>query len=83
MASTEGAWRVVVRIGAREPELQVALAALPARARAERLRQLALVGWHCLRSGSAPTRAPEMRASDDALSARRSRLMRTLINDGE
>jgi hypothetical protein len=42
MGSAESSWRVVVRIGVTHPELQGDLAPLPSRARAERLRQLAL-----------------------------------------
>jgi len=53
MASAESGWHVVVQIGSGQPELQAALAPLPARARAERLRQLALVGLYSLRFGLA------------------------------
>jgi hypothetical protein len=47
-------WRIVVRIGSGQPELRAALAPLPARARAERLRQLALVGLYICVSGRHP-----------------------------
>jgi hypothetical protein len=75
MAGTEAGWRVVVHIGSGQPELQAALSALPARARAERLRQLALVGLYSLRCG-ATVSIPEPQG---ALSARRERLLQGLL----
>ncbi|MEA3643929.1 MAG: hypothetical protein VBE63_28970 [Lamprobacter sp.] len=48
--------RVQVRLSDLEhPELHAALNALPVRSRAERLRQLALLGWRALASASHPT----------------------------
>ncbi|MBK1699400.1 hypothetical protein [Thiococcus pfennigii] len=86
MASAELGWRVVVRIGSGQPELLAALAALPARARAERLRQLALVGLYSLRCGAsvgAHARDPKPPPTDTAFTARRERLMRGLAAEGE
>jgi hypothetical protein len=77
MAGAEGTWRLVVRIGATHPELRAELAPLPSRARAERLRQLALVGWHCLRAGAPPT-VPGDAGTTPALGARRERLLHAL-----
>jgi len=62
MASVESGWRVVVRIGSGQPELQAALAAVPTRARAERLRQLALVRLYSLRFGPASAALRRMSA---------------------
>jgi hypothetical protein len=42
--------RIVVHVGGASPELARALASTPARARAERLRQLALLGLVALRA---------------------------------
>jgi hypothetical protein len=86
MAGVESRWRVVVHIGSGQPELRAALADLPARARAERLRQLALVGLYSLRGGASvaasmpATHPPE---GDTAFAARRERLMRALAAEGE
>jgi len=79
MGSAESSWRIVVRIGVTHPELQGDLAPLPSRARAERLRQLALVGLHCLRAGSTPMQPAKNTAETDSeLTARRDRLLRSL-----
>ena len=86
MAGAEARWRVVVHIGSSQPELRAALAELPARARAERLRQLALVGLYSLHGGtSAPASAPDPQPpqTDTAFTARRERLMRALTAEGE
>ena len=86
MAGVESGWRVVVHIGSGQPELRAALADLPARARAERLRQLALVGLYSLHGGASvaasmpATHPPE---GDTAFAARRERLMRALAAEGE
>ena len=81
MAGAEPGWRVVVHIGSGQPELQAALAALPARARAERLRQLALVGLYSLRCGPGATVSiPEPQgAPDGAVGTRRERLLQGLL----
>ena len=86
MAGAEARWRIVVHIGSGQPELRAALAQLPLRARAERLRQLALVGLYSLRGGasvaaSAPD--PQPPQTDTAFAARRERLMRSLTVEGE
>jgi len=84
MAPTESTWRVVVRIGAGQPELRAALAELPARARAERLRQLALLGVCWLRGGPLPAgQPPPIVAIDPGLAARRARLLDGLRQAGE
>jgi hypothetical protein len=84
MASAEAGWRVVVRIGVTHPELRGDLAPLPSRARAERLRHLALVGLHCLRAGLPRlAQTPAHCESTNELSARRDRLLRTLGADIE
>jgi hypothetical protein len=84
MARTESAWRVVVRIGAGQPELRAALAELPARARAERLRQLALLGLCWLRGGPRPADRPAPGPeTDPGLAARRARLLDGLRQTGE
>ena len=86
MAGAEVPWRIVVHFGAGQPELRAALGQLPARARAERLRQLALVGLYSLRGGAsvaAPMPDPQPPQTDTAYSARRERLMRALAVDGE
>ena len=86
MAGAEARWRIVVHIGASHPELRAALADLPSRARAERLRQLALVGLYSLR-GAASTVAsmpdPQPPQSEAAVAARRERLMHLLSTEGE
>lgn len=83
MAGNEALGRIVVRIGASHPELRAALLPLPTRARAERLRQLALLGLHCLRASTPiPTVPPEPPATPD-VTARRARLMRSLGIDSE
>jgi len=81
MAGAEAGWRVVVHIGSGQPELQAALAALPVRARAERLRQLALVGLYSLRCGPpAPVPASEPHSEANvAMTARRERLLQGLL----
>ena len=79
MGGGESSWRIVVRIGVTHPELQGDLGPLPSRARAERLRQLALVGLHCLRAGSTPMKPARNTAkTDDEFTARRDRLLRSL-----
>ena len=77
-ASWEG--RVVVHIGAAaQRELHDDLAALPARARAERLRQLALLGLSCLRDGPPKAQAHlDVPAPADRLAPRRERLLQAL-----
>ena len=81
MAGAEAGWRVVVHIGSGQPELQAALGALPARARAERLRQLALVGLYSLRCRPGATVSiPEPPSEPQgAMSARRERLLQGLL----
>ena len=79
MAGAEAGWRVVVHIGSGQPELQAALSELPARARAERLRQLALVGLYCLRCGATVSIPEPQSAPQGALSARRERLLQGLL----
>ena len=83
MAGNRWGGRVVVQIGAAtQRELHAELAVLPSRARAERLRQLALVGLSCLRrpAGTAadPFGAP---SPADRLAPRRERLLQTLGAD--
>jgi hypothetical protein len=82
MGRADGGWRIVVRIGAGQPELQAALAAVPARARAERLRQLALMGLCRLPHEVAPVR-PQESAEEPTLQARRERLLQGLLGDGD
>ena len=85
MAGAEVVWRIVVRIGSGQPELRSALATLPVRARAERLRQLALVGLYSLRIGPvAETGRPEsVPDPDPGLSERRERLLRGLLLESD
>jgi hypothetical protein len=86
MASAEGRWRVVVSVGPAQPELRAALALLPPRARAERLRQLALVGLSTLRGGAtAAMGAPAAQAPEpqSGLDQRRERLLRSLAAGSE
>jgi hypothetical protein len=84
MASADSAWRVVVQIGSGQPELQAALARLPARARAERLRQLALVGLYSLRVGPASAPGPDpVSGPDRAVAERRERLLSGLLQEGD
>ena len=83
MAGSRWGGRVVVQIGATtQRELHAELAVLPSRARAERLRQLALVGLSCLRrpAGTAiePVAAP---SPADRLAPRRERLLQALGAD--
>ena len=81
MAGAETGWRVVVHIGSGQPELRAALAELPSRARAERLRQLALLGLYSLRCGSPSAllpRAAQVVETQTVLDARRERLLRSL-----
>jgi hypothetical protein len=83
MAGAEARWRIVVHIGSGQPELRAALADLPSRARAERLRQLALVGLYSLRGGPSPTgsgMAPN-NVQDAAVTERRERLLRGLLQE--
>lgn len=67
-----------MRIGAGQPELRAALAAIPARARAERLRQLALIGLCRLPNDAAPV-LPQESAEEPTLKARRERLLQGLL----
>ena len=86
MAGAEPGWRIVVHIGSGQPELRAALAELPARARAERLRQLALVGLCSLRGGASVAASmpdPQPPESESRFAARRERLMRALAVEGE
>ena len=86
MAGAEARWRVVVSVGPAQPELQAALAPLPARARAERLRQLALVGLSTLHSApTAPMLAPAAQSAEppSGLEQRRERLLRSLAVGSE
>ena len=72
---------MVVHIGSGQPELRAALAELPSRARAERLRQLALLGLYNLRCGSTSAMIPpaaQVAETQTVLSARRERLLRSL-----
>jgi hypothetical protein len=81
MAGAEGRWRVVVSVGPAQPELRAALAPLPPRARAERLRQLALVGLSTLHgAATAPMLAPPAQTAEPrfGLDQRRERLLRSL-----
>ena len=83
MAGAEARWRIVVHIGSGQPELRAALAQLPLRARAERLRQLALVGLCSLRGGPAPAGAVvDLNSEQDAaVTERRERLLRGLLQE--
>ena len=86
MAGVETGWRVVVHIGSGQPELRAALAELPARARAERLRQLALVGLYSLHGGASVAASmpdPQPPQTDTAFAARRERVMRALTAEDE
>ena len=86
MAGAEAGWRIVVHIGSGQPELRAALADLPARARAERLRQLALVGLYSLHGGAsvaASMPATHPSKGDTEFAARRERLMRVLAVESE
>jgi hypothetical protein len=86
MAGAEVRWRIVVHIGSSQPELWAALASLPSRARAERLRQLALLGLYNLRCGStsAPIpSAPQVGETRTVLDERRERLLRSLAAGDE
>ena len=81
MAGAETGWRIVVHIGSGQPELRAALAELPSRARAERLRQLALLGLYNLRCGSTSATIPPAAPFSETqtiLKARRERLLRSL-----
>jgi ferric-dicitrate binding protein FerR (iron transport regulator) len=81
MAGAEVRWRIVVHIGSGQPELRAALAELPSRARAERLRQLALLGLYNLRCGSTAAMIPpaaQVAETQTGLSERRERLLRSL-----
>jgi hypothetical protein len=82
MAGAEAGWRIVVHIGAAQPELRAALAEVPVRARAERLRQLALVGLCSLRPGptSAPSTPESQEPEEDAPDQRRERLLSGLLH---
>ncbi len=83
MAGVESGWRIVVHIGSGQPELRAALAQLPLRARAERLRMLALVGLYSLRCGPASTEtATALNSERDAgVTERRERLLRGLLQE--
>lgn len=84
MAGDRWRGRVVVQIGATtQRELHAELVALPSRARAERLRQLALVGLSCLRGGhgAAAGQAAPVPAPADPLARRRERLLQSLGAD--
>lgn len=83
MAGNRWLGRVVVQIGATtQRELHAELAALPSRARAERLRQLALVGLSCLRrSGATAAEAVGAPPRADRLAPRRERLLQALGAD--
>jgi hypothetical protein len=85
MAGVESGWRIVVRIGSGQPELRAALAALPARARAERLHQLALVGLYSLRFGPvSAVNDPEPGSGQErAVTERRERLLRGLLQEAD
>jgi len=86
MAGVETGWRIVVHIGSGQPELRAALAELPSRARAERLRQLALLGLYNLRCGStSPTIPPTAQVGEThtVLDERRERLLRSLAAGDE
>ena len=81
MAGAEVRWRMVVHIGSGQPELRAALADLPSRARAERLRQLALLGLYNLRCGPTSAMIPpaaQVAKTQTVLSERRDRLLRSL-----
>jgi hypothetical protein len=82
MAGAEAGWRIVVHIGAAQPVLRAALTEVPVRARAERLRQLALVGLCSLRRAweSASSEPASQTPEDDALDQRRERLLSGLLH---
>jgi predicted component of type VI protein secretion system len=84
MAGAEG-WRIVVSIGPAHPELRRDLAQIPERGRAERLRQLALLGLSGLRTAPVPSTPPELAKAPgpSPLDARRNKLMRGLGAEGE
>jgi hypothetical protein len=86
MAGAEVRWRIVVHIGAGQPELRAALAELPSRARAERLRQLALLGLFNVRCGSTAATIPpaaQVGETHTVLDERRQRLLRSLAAGDE
>ena len=86
MAGAEVRWRVVVHIGSGQPELRAALAELPSRARAERLRQLALLGLYNLRCGSTCAMIPQaaqVPKTQTVIEERRERLLRSLAAGDE
>ena len=77
---------MVVHIGSGQPELRAALAELPSRARAERLRQLALLGLYNLRCGSTSAAippAPQVTKTQTGIEERRERLLRSLAAGDE
>ena len=84
MAGADG-WRIVVSIGPAHPELRHDLAQIPERGRAERLRQLALLGLNGLRAAPLPSPppAPLTAPEPSPLDARRHLLMRGLGAEGE
>ena len=82
MAGNRWGGRVVVQIGATtQRELHAELAVLPSRARAERLRQLALVGLSCLRRPAGTAVEPVAPPPADRLAPRRERLLQALGAD--
>ena len=86
MAGAEVRWRIVVHIGSGQPELRAALAELPSRARAERLRQLALLGLYNLRGGSTGAMIPpaaQVGETHTGFDERRERLLRSLSSGDE
>jgi len=74
-----GRLRIVTRINPSHPELHAELAGLPARARAERLRQLALLGIGFLRARPIPATDPVPSGAETH--GARERVLRSLIRD--
>lgn len=83
MAGAEVGWRIVVHLGSGQPELRDALAQLPSRARAERLRQLALIGLYTLRCRSPSAMTPPAAEPPSVLDERRERLLRALAAESD
>ena len=71
--------RIVVHVGGASPELARLLADTPARARAERLRQLALLGIGFLRARPIPATDPAPSGAETH--GARERVLRSLIRD--